>query len=296
MISSMALAQELTLGIYLIMTLISLYKIIFLPVVTFNSGSWNNLTSADINQLQVVQLKFLKRILHTPTSTANCITYLELGILPIEYNINMNQLRFLHHILTLKEGDPVREAYNQQKLFSYESNWYNEVIALRSKYGLTQTDEEISLLSKEKWKSLVKAAINDYVLDVLNLENSQKKKTSHLPPYTELLPQQYFEFLSPADSRLFFSIRSGTLDIKSFRKYSYCEEDTCCRLCGLADETIEHIVNECVDLPKTVDVDVEDVFSLERKSVEIVLSRVKSFIKLSEERKEKVEPVNLDDV
>ena len=84
------------------------------------------------------------------------------------------------------------------------------IIYLRSKYGLTKTDEEISLLSKEKWKSLVKAAINDYVLDVLNLENSQKKKTSHLPPYTELLPQQYFEFLSPADSRLFFSIRSGT--------------------------------------------------------------------------------------
>ena len=51
-----------------------------------------------------------------------------------------------------------------------------------------------------------------------------------------------------------------------------------------------------MDLPKTVDVNVEDVFSLERKSVEIVLSRVKSFIKLSEERKEKVEPVDLDDV
>ena len=293
MISSMALASELTLGIYLIKTLISLYKIMFLPVVTFNSGSWNNITVAEMNKLQVVQLKFLKRILHTPSSTANCITFLELGILPIEFNININQLGFLHHILTLEENDPVRQAYNQQKLFVFEKNWYNEVIALRNRYDITQTDEEIALLTKEKWKSLVKDAINVYALSFLNLENSQKKKTSHLPMYTELQPQQYFEFLSPADSRLFFSIRSGTLDIKSLRKYNYSDGDTCCRLCGLGDETIEHIVNECDELPLTVTV--EDVYSVERESVETVLSKVKDFIKLSEEREEQaktVEPAN----
>ena len=291
MISTIALTSEITLGIHLITTLISLYKIIFLQVVTFNSGAWNNLTSSEINRLQVVQLKFLKRILHAPTSTCNCITFLELGILPIEFNININQLRFLHHILTLDENDPVRCAYNQQKLFPYENNWYNEVTFLRSKYSLFQTDEEISVLSKEKWKSLVKVAVNEYALVRLNLENSEKKKTSHLSPYTELLPQKYFEFLSPADSRLFFSVRSGTLDIKSLRKYNYSEEDTLCRLCGFGEETIEHIVNDCVDLPKADNV--EDVFSLERESVQIVVRRVKNFIKLSEEREKEAVPIDL---
>ena len=252
MISTIALTSEITLGIHLITTLITLYKVIFLQVVTFNSGSWNNITSIEMNKLQVVQLKFLKQILHAPTSTCNCITFLELGIIPIEFNINIKQLQFLHHILTLDENDPVRCAYNQQKLFPYEKNWYNEVILLRSKFELTETDDEISVMSKDKWKSVSTAAVHKYALHFLNCENAQKSKTSHLSPYTALEPQQYFHFLSPADARLMFAIRSGTLDIKVFRKYKYGEGDTLCRLCDEAEESVDHIVNECVLVPRTV--------------------------------------------
>ena len=282
MISTIALTSEITLGIHLISTLISLYKVIFLQVMTFNSGSWNNLTSNDMNKLQVIQLKFLKRILHAPTSTCNCITFLELGILPIEFNIHINQLQFLHHILTLDETDPVRCAYNQQKLFPYEKNWYNEVLSLRSTYELTETDEEISIISKDKWKSVLTVAVHKYALRVLNCENTQKSKTSHLSPYTAFEPKQYFKFLSPADARLMFAIRSGTLDIKAFRKYKYGEGDTLCRLCGIAEESLEHIVNECNDIQRTVPV--TDLFSADRDVVEAVVSRVKQFIKSCEEK------------
>ena len=66
------------------------------------------ITAESLSKLKVVQL-YLKRILHTPTSTANCIVYLELGLLPIEYNIHINQLQFLYHILSLEADDPVRE-------------------------------------------------------------------------------------------------------------------------------------------------------------------------------------------
>ena len=100
MINTLALASEVTLGIHMMMTVIVLYKIMFIPVVTFNSGAWNNITATQINKLRSIQLKFLKRIVHAPSSTANCITFLELGILPIEHNIHKSQLQFLHHILT----------------------------------------------------------------------------------------------------------------------------------------------------------------------------------------------------
>ena len=97
MISSIALASELTLGIHLIQTLVSLYKIMFLTVVIFNSGAWDNITATQMKKLTIMQLKFLKRILHAPSSATNCFVYLELGILPIEHNIHISQLNFLHH-------------------------------------------------------------------------------------------------------------------------------------------------------------------------------------------------------
>ena len=313
MIISMALASEITLGIYLLKTLISLYKIMFLPVVLFNSGAWNNIAVESLSKLRVVQLKYLKRMLHTPTSTANCIVYLELGILPIEYNIHINQLQFLYHILSLETDDPVRENYEQQKLYLFEQNWFNEVNALRGKYVIKHTDEEITSFSKEKWKSVVHSSVIAFALKQLNDENSCKSKTSHLPPYSALVPQSYLEFLRPADARLFFAIRSGTLDIKTTRKYNYDDGDVLCRLCGQDEETVEHIVNSCpdvfqgcrndrVNLPnvndcadtlRTVTVEVEDVFSPERDSVEVVLSRVKKFKELSDEREKDIVPVNL---
>ena len=70
MISSLALGSEIRYGIYLIQTLLSLYKIMFVAVVIYNSGAWNNITELHITKLRTAQLKFLKRILHASSTTA----------------------------------------------------------------------------------------------------------------------------------------------------------------------------------------------------------------------------------
>ena len=107
MICCMALASEITLGAHLLNTLLSLHKIMFVPVVIYNSGAWNNITAVQMSKLRTVQLKFLKRIVHAPQSTSNCFTFLEMGILPIDFTIHINQLTFLQHILKLDDDDPV---------------------------------------------------------------------------------------------------------------------------------------------------------------------------------------------
>ena len=150
MLSTMALACEITLGIHLIKTQLSLYKVMFIPVVMYNSGAWSNITIAEISKLRTIQLKFLKRILHAPSSTANCFIFLELGIIPIEFHIHINQLQFLHHVLSLPRNDPVNMSYHQQQQFKYEKNWVNEVQAIRRKYDLKYSDEDISTITKER--------------------------------------------------------------------------------------------------------------------------------------------------
>ena len=156
-------------------------------------------------------------------------------------------------------------------MFPYEKNWFNELAELRIRYGIVEDDDSIKLLSKEKWKSIVSKHVYTLALAELNHENSLKSKNSHYPDQS-----------SPADARLYFSIRCGTLDIKTLRKYQYDENDTCCRLCGKGPETLGHIISSCVKITRNNVV--SDIYSLARTDVETVVARVKLFLTLAEEK------------
>ena len=119
------------------------------------------------------------------------------------------------------------------------------------------------------------------LLTVSTMRTAFKTKTSHHPQRDSLQTQDYFDYLCPADARLLFSIRSGTLDLKMLRKYAYESGDTLCRLCVSEDETVDHIVNRCGKICRSTTI--SDVHSLERKDVEAVVARVKLFVNLVED-------------
>ena len=147
-VNAMSLCAEITMVVYTISTLMLLYRSGFLSVVTYNSQAWSNLSAKNINDLEVVQVNYLKRMLQTPRSTSNAITFLETGTLPIENEINIKQLTFLHHVLSLTKTDPVRITYHHQTKFPFERNWANNVEeGLRAKYDIRKKDEEIVEMS-----------------------------------------------------------------------------------------------------------------------------------------------------
>ena len=133
---------------YTLSSLLLLYKTVFLKTILYNSETWNNLTNNDVSKLNVIQNKYLKWMLHTPKGTCTSFTLLELGLLPISHVIAYRKLSFLHHILNLPDDDPVRYVYEDQKLYSHESNWYNEVSGLISCYELEKDEEKIKTMSK----------------------------------------------------------------------------------------------------------------------------------------------------
>ena len=194
-------------------------------------------------------MKFLKRIFHAPSSTPNAITLFETGSLPIDLEIHFRQLKFLHHILTLSDNDPVKVTYEEQLKFTHERNWGNEVLALRQKYGIQETDAEISQYTKARWKNIVKKIITQQALQQLNNELLELKHGSKIPSYDELKPQKYLDALQPHQSRKLFHLRAGVIDVKTVRKYWY--KDRTCRLCGDMEENVDHIVNFCRLIPRT---------------------------------------------
>ena len=130
-----------------------LYRSIFIPRLIYNCETWTNITSKDYAPLRKSQLSFLRRALELPRSVPTAALYLELGILPIKYEIAIRQLLFLKKILDKNENDPVSQVYREMIKYEFENNWARNVLDLRVRYNLPLNDENVHLLSKGAWKS-----------------------------------------------------------------------------------------------------------------------------------------------
>ena len=219
-----------------------LYRALFLSTVLFNSSTWSNLRKKDLDSLKTLQLKFLKRIVGVASSTCNAFVYLELGVLPINFEIEKRQLMYLHRILQLESTDPVWKLFWElvQMNDAGEKNWWTGVKPLLHKYKLPTELNEIKVMSKDTFAGKVKASVTTAALHQLVAECQSLKKTANLQ-YKELKVQEYLSQLYPSQARLVFKWRSKTLDLKTHLTYKY--SDKSCRICKSNDETPEHALN-----------------------------------------------------
>jgi hypothetical protein len=275
-INSISLCDEVTLGTFTVQTLLLLYQCLYIAVTLYNSQAWSKLSKNDLSSLQVNQLKFLKRIFHAPSSTPNTITFLETGTMPIKYEIDIRRLNFLHHILTLSNHDPVRMVYLEQLKYKSEPNWGNDVRDIRKEYGISKTDEEITEMTKESWKRLVKKEVKNHALKELNSELALLKMGNKLGPYAELRSQEYLDHLYPQEARCIFQIRSGVIDTKCTRKYWY--EDTVCRLCNRGEEDVNHVVNLCPEISRNGTINLYTDNTVELKEIAKRFSQFENLI------------------
>ena len=89
------------------------------------------LTPKDYLTLQTSQLTYLRNVLEVSKATPIAAMYLELGILPVKYEIEMRQLLFLKHILDKKHADSCLLTYNEMLKFENKTNWANNVLGLQ---------------------------------------------------------------------------------------------------------------------------------------------------------------------
>ena len=252
-----------------------LYKSVFIQTVLNNSKSWTRLTTNNMSQLVSSQLKYLKWMLHTPRGTCNSFTLLELGLLPIQHEINLRKLTFLHHIINLDDDDPVKEVYRAEQRLEFEPNWANETTKLIQDLNLPIDEVEIRSTSKQQWKNLIKTTITNRALDELNDDCTSKKKTSGVPRYESLQKQPYFDSLHPSKARILFKIRAFVYDIKSNRSYAY--KDEICRLCGAEKEDTLHVLNNCPKISKSVDLQINDIYDSSEQCIHEIVNRFLSF-------------------
>ena len=207
----------------------------------YNCEAWSNLTPKDYLTLQASQLTYLRNVLEVSKAAPIAAMYLELGILPVRYEIEMRQLLFLKRLLDKKHDDHCLLTYIEMLKFENETNWANNVLGLRRDYNLPLNYDNIKKMSVSQWKYFGKSAIFKEALLQLQVELSSNGKTNHITyQHSSLKPNDYLLQLPAHLTRLVFKAKTRMLDIKinSERKYKNCLH---CPSCSEYDETFEHI-------------------------------------------------------
>ena len=169
------MCKEAYFGSKQIEIMLPLYRSVYLPRLIYNCESWSKLTKNDICELQKAQRRYFRSIMKASGSTPVAATYLEMGMLPIEYEIDICRLRFLWTILQKNNDDPVRMLCTEMLKYPFEENWANDVMKLRRKYGLSMDDASV-----ETTKYLIKCSVKNCALRCLTKTCNENKKTHHL--------------------------------------------------------------------------------------------------------------------
>ena len=177
-------------------------------------------------------------------STPNVYIFLEYGILPLGHEIEKRRMTYLHHVLTVRENDPVRLVYDQGLKLPYEANWANDITVLRSTYGITQTDAEVARLTYQQWKGIVQEKVERKVFEELREKANGASKTKDLL-YETFAPCSYLYSMDPFSARKIARFRSRMVLCKANQKSAHMSMS--CRAGCEAIETQEHLVN-CVEI------------------------------------------------
>ena len=187
-----SIVAETEFGKHTIEVSLLMYRALFLSSILFNSQAWRNFTKTDFSQLQTLQLRLLKKLVGAPSSISSSFLFLELGVLPIKYEIHKRQISFLHHIVNLNDGDPVRMLYEHMKRLPFEQNWLNDVLKSCAKYSIVVDEQSLRKIGRETFKSKVRSAIKEHAFQSLKEECRSQSKTKYLV-YNEFERQSYLQ-------------------------------------------------------------------------------------------------------
>ena len=131
---------------------------------------------------------------------------------------------------------------------------------MRSSYSLHYGDEEIKLLSKNKWKSIVGDHVEKYVYSLLCDQTSLQSKTIFIKQGNTLQQQKYIQELPAPAARRVFEVRMGMLDIKYNYKNKY-NPNLKCGVCNEQDKSLQHFF-ECESYISFLKIDEQFTFML----------------------------------
>ncbi len=208
-----------------------------------------------INKLEKFHRYALRSLLGLPKWTAIPALYILSGQLPIQYQIDLKTLNFIHSLITT---DHVRDIVLRQYVTKTDKS--NSLVIIfkekLQKYHLPSiTDLFVSAPSKSSWKSMTKQAVLREASQHIQQSAEEKSTLTFLnkqfqrSPHPSTLHVRNSRQVTRANVKL--QLLTSTFPLYQARFRMKKRTDETCPLCQLAPEDTKHFIELCPALEPT---------------------------------------------
>ena len=216
-----------------------LFETCLMPALLYGMKAWKKLSKVEIQQLEKIQGKSLKRIFSLPITTPCIGLITETGVWPVEQRINFRSLMLYYNIINSSKDRLVKQIVQEQRAQNHQNTFYGKVrtIAeeLNIKLGAAVT------MKKSEWKRTIKDKVQHKIQETVEkeMENKNKLRTVREDKWERK------EYIATCDSDLvkdILKIRPHMWELK--KNFPREEEGMKCPICNQKEDTTEHVL-EC---------------------------------------------------
>ena len=121
-------------------TRIKIYKSVIIPTIFHNIETWSRTTKKEIKELELFQENIIKAICEQRQSTPYYSLLAELGIWPVEQQMEYKQILLLHNILNTNQKRLLKEVIEEQIKQPWKGCWAENIMNTCIKYKIEIKD------------------------------------------------------------------------------------------------------------------------------------------------------------
>ena len=217
---------------------LKLFETCLMPALLYGMESWKKLSKAEVQQLEKIQGKALKRIFSLPITTLYIGLIIETGVWPAEQRINYRSLMLYHNIINSSKDRLVKQIVQEQRAQNHQ-NTYGKVKTIAEELNIKL--EAAVAMKKSEWKRTIKDKVQNKIQERVEkeMENKTKLRTVREDKWERK------EYIAKCDGNLVKDIIKIRLHMWELKKnYPREEEDMKCPICNQKEDTTEYVL-EC---------------------------------------------------
>ena len=215
-----------------------LYEKVVLPTITYNMESTTNMTNKEMEDMEMIQGKMLRKIYKVPPSTPYWGLLIELGMKPIEYIIHSKRLMLYHNIINTKTKRLSKDIIEQQMIYQIKGGFYEEIQKSKVFFEIGIESKTLEKMKKSTWKAIIKEKSEERMNREIQQKTTTMKKLRFLRG-THANESQYVKYCSMEETTKLLRLRLNMIKFDS----NYGKRGTC-KICQKVAETMEHML-EC---------------------------------------------------
>ena len=185
----------------------------------------------------------------TSSKSARCLLLLELKLISIEYILKKKRLNYLFRLLRMDRSHLARQIFDQMIESPIQGDFVNVARQNLEEFNIRLSFDEISSLSKKKFKDMVSNACDRACFDKLIKEKEKLSKGKEIM-YEDFEVQEFMKpkaKLSIEEVRRILHIRIRDLDIKgNFPKANESMKCSASKECN--EEEVQSHIFDCIYL------------------------------------------------